>query len=123
MSVAKASNDLAPSGSNGDLPCPTVTLECQAGLQALNAAEDEDEDEDEPVPSGSLVQTTLDVDRDGVDIRLPFFRDLLADTPVPGADAIRSLADWSGVTVVDGQSRGGAAGKKAWDGQAGKLVF
>ncbi|KAJ6563114.1 hypothetical protein DFH09DRAFT_1082603 [Mycena vulgaris] len=61
---------------------PSITPECQAGLEVPNAVDD---DEDDSPPAG-------DVLCDGVDIQLSFFRDLLADKPIERADAIRSLA-------------------------------
>lgn len=68
-------------------------------------------------------QPTLATHRDGVDTRLAFFRDLLSDKPVQGADAIRSLADWSDDTAVDSQSGRKAVAKRTWDGEAEKVVF
>ncbi|KAJ6499800.1 hypothetical protein DFH09DRAFT_1072169 [Mycena vulgaris] len=59
-------------------------------LEVPNAVDD---DEDASPPAGAVSQTTLNVLPDGVHIRLPFFRDLLADKPIEGADAIWSLAD------------------------------
>ncbi|KAJ6604010.1 hypothetical protein B0H10DRAFT_1957500 [Mycena sp. CBHHK59/15] len=47
---------------------------------------------------------------------------LLADKLVEGADAIRSLGDWSEDVVVDARS-GRKATKKTWGGEAEKLVF
>ncbi|KAJ6631857.1 hypothetical protein B0H10DRAFT_1937612 [Mycena sp. CBHHK59/15] len=61
--------------------------------------------------------------RDSVNIQLPLFRDLLADKPVEGVDAIWSLEDWSEDVVVDAQSGRKATKKKTWDGEAEKLVF
>ncbi|KAJ6507624.1 hypothetical protein DFH09DRAFT_1101012 [Mycena vulgaris] len=99
---------------------PSNTPECQAGLEVPNVVDDE---EDDSPPAGAVSQTTLNVPRDGVDIRLPFFRDLLADKPIEGADAIRSLADWSEDIVGGVQGHRKAAGKKVWDGEVEKLVF
>ncbi|KAJ6503049.1 hypothetical protein DFH09DRAFT_1441045 [Mycena vulgaris] len=99
---------------------PSITPECQAGLEVPNAVDD---DEDDSPPAGAVSQTTLNVLRDGVDIRLPFFRDLLADKPIEGADAIRSLADWSEDVVGGVQGHRKAAVKKIWDGEVEKLVF
>ncbi|KAJ7814344.1 hypothetical protein B0H14DRAFT_2604214 [Mycena olivaceomarginata] len=42
--------------------------------------------------------------------------DLLAENPVQGADAIRSLADWSGGSAGSGGSAKTAAGSTSWDG-------
>ncbi|KAJ6465143.1 hypothetical protein DFH09DRAFT_1112751 [Mycena vulgaris] len=82
-----------------------------------------DDVEDDSPPAGAVSQTTLNVLRDGIDIWLPFFRDLLADKPIEGADAIRSLADWSEDVVGGVQGHRKAAGKKIWDGEVEKLVF
>ncbi|KAJ7362703.1 hypothetical protein DFH08DRAFT_1025081 [Mycena albidolilacea] len=48
-----------------------------------------------------LKDNNNNTDRDGIGTRLPFFRDLLSDKLVAGADAIRSLTDWSDSVVVD----------------------
>ncbi|KAJ6529416.1 hypothetical protein DFH09DRAFT_1093993 [Mycena vulgaris] len=101
---------------------PSITPECQAGLEVPNAVDDDEDDEDDSPPA-AVSQTTLNVLRDGVDIRLPFFRDLLADKPIEGADAIRSLADWSEDVVGGVQGHRKATGKKIWDGEVEKLVF
>ncbi|KAJ6560727.1 hypothetical protein B0H10DRAFT_1966841 [Mycena sp. CBHHK59/15] len=100
-------------------PQTTITIECQAGLEALNAVEDNQDEDQSPHPPA---QKELEVHRDGVDIRLPFFRDLLADTPVQGATAIQSLADWSSDGIAQDKSGGTSAGK-AWDVEAEKIVF
>jgi hypothetical protein len=68
-------------------------------------------------------QLTLATHRDSIDTRLAFFRDLLSDKPVQGADTIRSLADWSDDTAVDSQSGRKAVVKRTWDGEAEKVVF
>ncbi|KAJ7822723.1 hypothetical protein B0H14DRAFT_3470499 [Mycena olivaceomarginata] len=56
----------------------------------------------------SVVSHSLEVSfgpsRDGVDITAPFFRDLLADSPVQGADAIRSPADCRNVITMTHES-------------------
>jgi hypothetical protein len=65
---------------------------------------------------------TLEVRHNGVDITLPFFRDLLSDKPVQGADPIHGLAGWS-----EGSAGGVGKGKKrantVWDEEAEKNVF
>ncbi|KAJ7847041.1 ribonuclease H-like domain-containing protein [Mycena leptocephala] len=116
-------DDEAPAAppSVNDAPGLSLTVECQAGLTALNAViEPEGEGGDLSV---GIAETTLAVSRDGVDIRLPFFRDLLSDKPVPGADVIRSLAEWSGESSVDDQKAKNVLGNKFWDGEAEKLRF
>ncbi|KAJ7907499.1 hypothetical protein B0H13DRAFT_2332314 [Mycena leptocephala] len=105
-----------PSEATPAGPHLSITSECEAGLQTLNAVDDDDDQPD--IAAGSLVDTILSQYRDGVDIRLPVFRDLLSDTPVVDADKIRSIAEWSESSVVGAESRGEAAGKKVWDGEA-----
>ncbi|KAJ6599657.1 hypothetical protein B0H10DRAFT_2231148 [Mycena sp. CBHHK59/15] len=109
-------DDEAVPNSAANVPGPSITLECQAGLEALNAEADD-------LAAGTSADTTLAVFRDGVDIRLPFFRDLLAEKPIPGADTIRSLAEWSVDGSVEGQKSTTVAGKKIWDGAAQKIKF
>jgi hypothetical protein len=100
---------------------PSITLECQAGLDALNSVND---DLHNSILAGSTpYQPTLESHRDGVDIRLPFFKDLLSEKPVEGADSIRSLGDWTGIGVVDAPNGRKAATKKVWDAAAEKIVF
>ncbi|KAJ6617773.1 hypothetical protein B0H10DRAFT_2218322 [Mycena sp. CBHHK59/15] len=111
-------NDEAVPNSAANVPGPSITLECQAGLEALNAGAEADD-----LAAGTSADTTLAVFRDGVDIRLPFFRDLLAEKPIPGADTIRSLAEWSVDGSVEGQKSTTVAGKKIWDGAAQKIKF
>ncbi|KAJ7353045.1 hypothetical protein DFH08DRAFT_804628 [Mycena albidolilacea] len=45
------------------------------------------------------------------------------NSPVRGADAIRSLADWSGGSAGSGGSAKAAAGSTSWDGEAEKMEF
>ncbi|KAJ6573675.1 hypothetical protein B0H10DRAFT_2236950 [Mycena sp. CBHHK59/15] len=111
-------DDEAVPNSAANVPGPSITLECQAGLEALNAGAEADD-----LAAGTSADTTLAVFRDGVDIRLPFFRDLLAEKPIPGADTIRSLAEWSVDGSVEGQKSTTVAGKKIWDGAAQKIKF
>ncbi|KAJ7450717.1 hypothetical protein B0H11DRAFT_1928121 [Mycena galericulata] len=99
------------------------SAECEAELAALNDVDDADE---AGGLTGSFSSKILDLCCDGVEITLPFFRDLLADNPVDSADAIRSLSEWSAGVAVDGEKgeKGGkTAGKTAWDGEADKLEF
>ncbi|KAJ6615950.1 hypothetical protein B0H10DRAFT_2253458 [Mycena sp. CBHHK59/15] len=111
-------DDEAVPNSAANVPGPSIMLECQAGLEALNAGAEADD-----LAAGTSADTTLAVFRDGVDIRLPFFRDLLAEKPIPGADTIRSLAEWSVDGSVEGQKSTTVAGKKIWDGAAQKIKF
>ncbi|KAJ6491166.1 hypothetical protein C8R45DRAFT_928993 [Mycena sanguinolenta] len=108
------------SASARPLLAASITIECQAGLTALNAVIEVDAEDGRSV---GAPETTLPVSRDGVDIRLPFFRDLLAEKPVPGANEIRSLAEWSGDGSAEIQKAKSSAGKKFWDGEAEKLKF
>jgi hypothetical protein len=68
-------------------PRVPFTPECEVGLAVLNAADSNHSGE---VDSVSFAAETIATSRDGVDITAPFFKDLLADSPVEGADAIRS---------------------------------
>jgi hypothetical protein len=63
--------------------------------------------------------------RDGVDITAPFFRDLLADKAIPGANDIRSLENWAERAAGSAQSQSGknAAGKSMWQGEVDTLEF
>ncbi|KAF8175066.1 hypothetical protein K438DRAFT_1939776 [Mycena galopus ATCC 62051] len=74
-------------------PWVLFTPECEAGLAVLNAADSNHSGEVDSIFFGA---ETIATSRDGVDITVPFFKDLLANSPVEGADAIRNLADWSG---------------------------
>ncbi|KAJ7844214.1 hypothetical protein B0H14DRAFT_2585282 [Mycena olivaceomarginata] len=65
-----------------------------ARLEVLNA------DADHEKVTIADASTTLEVRRNGVDITLPFFRDLLSDKPVQGADTIHGLAGWSEGSAV-----------------------
>ncbi|KAJ7441275.1 hypothetical protein B0H11DRAFT_1933023 [Mycena galericulata] len=99
------------------------SAECEAGLAALNDVDDADE---AGGLTGSFASKILDLCCDGVEITLPFFRDLLADKPVDSADAIRSLSEWSAGVAVGGEKgkKGGKnGGKMAWDGEADKFEF
>ncbi|KAK7050670.1 hypothetical protein R3P38DRAFT_3174151 [Favolaschia claudopus] len=118
--------DAADGNSSTNTPHLSITPACEAGLEALNNSTDDDY---APATSSSSVfGTTLDTHRDGVDTRLAYFRDLLSDQPVNGADAIRSISDWSEDNVGDsssGRKRAGRkrAGKKAWDGGPENFIF
>ncbi|KAJ6609435.1 hypothetical protein B0H10DRAFT_1954643 [Mycena sp. CBHHK59/15] len=75
-----------------------------------------------PFPTGSEPLPT--VATVGKNAEQPCIRgDLLAQKPIAGADAIRSLADWSGGVVVDVGGRENAAGNTLWDGETEKVVF
>lgn len=83
------------------------SAECEAELAALNDVDDADE---AGSLTGSFASKILDLCCDGVEITLPFFRDLLADNPVDSSDAIRSLSEWSAGVAVDGEK--GKKGEK-----------
>jgi hypothetical protein len=116
--------DLTGDGvSQADKPLEVaISSECEAGLAALDSMNDDDGSDNAP-PPGSVSSSTLPLDRDGVDIRLPFFRDLLSDKPLEGADAIRSLGEWSGVRGLDIGTGGKAAGATVWDAEAELITF
>ncbi|KAJ7083903.1 hypothetical protein C8R44DRAFT_753311 [Mycena epipterygia] len=100
--------------------CGFLHPETEDGLNILSTIDTGDLEDD--VPSHFLQPATLKTQRDGVDITLPFFRHLLSDEPVPGAEAIRSLPDWS----ESGFGTEGArepSGMAVWDGAADKMVF
>jgi hypothetical protein len=105
------------SDSENTRPPLSFTPEWEAGLEALNANADHEK------VTITDASTTLEVRRNGVDITLPFFRDLLSEKPVQGADAIHSLAGCS-----KGSAGGVGKGKKranttVWDEEAPKIIF
>ncbi|KAJ6569104.1 hypothetical protein B0H19DRAFT_1065879 [Mycena capillaripes] len=77
--------------SSNIIPPITRTAACEDGLAAVNFV---DPDDTAPTTSPSFAETEINSRRDGVDITLPFFRDLLSDKPIPGAHEIGSLGDW-----------------------------
>ncbi|KAJ6556123.1 hypothetical protein B0H19DRAFT_1071258 [Mycena capillaripes] len=68
----------------------TRTAGCEDGLAAVNFVH---RDGTAPTTSPSFADTEISSERDGPDINLSFFRDLLSKKPIPGAE-IGSLADW-----------------------------
>ncbi|KAF7372237.1 reverse transcriptase [Mycena venus] len=56
---------------------------------------EEDDDNTTTPPSQSTENTIISSRRNGVDITLPFFRDLFSDAPISGADEVGSLGNWS----------------------------
>ncbi|KAJ6543470.1 hypothetical protein B0H10DRAFT_1970404 [Mycena sp. CBHHK59/15] len=101
-------------------PTVMITPACEAGLAAVNLVEADD------ATSSTLPQftdTTISSRRDGVDIRLPFFHDVLSDKPIPGANEIRSLADWSERATGSTEAGKKAAGDLTWEGEVETLVF
>ncbi|KAJ7837958.1 hypothetical protein B0H14DRAFT_2588871 [Mycena olivaceomarginata] len=67
----------------------SFTPECEAGLEALNVNADHEK------VTIADASTALEVRHNGIDVTLAFFRDLLSEKPVQGADAIHGLAGWS----------------------------
>ncbi|KAJ6630235.1 hypothetical protein B0H10DRAFT_1939024 [Mycena sp. CBHHK59/15] len=90
-------------------------------ITALNAAYSDNTEGGDTITSFSA--TVLDTLCDGVDITLPFFRDLLADKPIEGANANWSLADWSKGGEVNRERGKNALHHMVWDGEAEKVVF
>ncbi|KAJ7769822.1 ribonuclease H-like domain-containing protein [Mycena metata] len=112
---------LGAPAATAETPCTSLSPGCEAGLEALLDTDSDDGNDDATLPKNS--STTLHTLRDGVSITLPFFRDLLADVPVVGANEIRSLADWAGEVSLGVSRQGRAAGKKTWNGEAEKIAF
>ncbi|KAJ6522803.1 hypothetical protein DFH09DRAFT_1330392 [Mycena vulgaris] len=101
-------------------PKDTRTAASEAGLEALNTIDSPDA----PSSSSTAVgATSIDSHNDGVDITLPFFRDLLADKPIPGANVIQSLADWSEKASGSDDKGKKAAGNTTWQGEVAMLKF
>ncbi|KAJ6608146.1 hypothetical protein B0H10DRAFT_2227168 [Mycena sp. CBHHK59/15] len=99
----------------------SFTPETEDGLSVLNTNNNEDSDDDPP--NHFLQPMTLRAQRDGVDITLPFFRDLLLDTPAQGANTLRGLPEWSGTGETNTEAAREAPGKAVWDGEAENMVF
>ncbi|KAJ7448736.1 hypothetical protein FB451DRAFT_1375251, partial [Mycena latifolia] len=70
--------------------CQVCPEDCEAGLAAVKKANETSQLGS--LPLGSLV---FDIELDGVDISMPFFRDCLSDAPVDGADNIKSISTWA----------------------------
>ncbi|KAJ7270344.1 hypothetical protein C8J57DRAFT_1605306 [Mycena rebaudengoi] len=124
MTAEKATRppDTVPSAGTGteNSPVMTISAACEAGLAAVNLPYTEDTD---PAPGSLPAATYLAATRDGVATGLPFFRDLLSDAPIPGADDIRSLANWAKGSQSQDKGKGAAQKKKGWLGDADSLVF
>ncbi|KAJ7215248.1 hypothetical protein C8J57DRAFT_1255530 [Mycena rebaudengoi] len=98
--------------------------ECEAGLAALNSALTDDSGDSALSDLDDLdVEATIPLWRDGVDITLPFFRDLVTDKPVDGANKVSSLSNWSGTAIDSGGNGTRSGGKISWDGEAEKWYF
>jgi hypothetical protein len=89
----KPATQTATTTNSEAVPTVTRTAACELGLAALNC--EEDGNDTTQSPSQSTRSTTMSSRRNGVDITLPFFRDLLSDVPISGADEVVSLGDWS----------------------------
>ncbi|KAJ6603173.1 hypothetical protein B0H10DRAFT_2440555 [Mycena sp. CBHHK59/15] len=105
-----------PFNASDQPPVAQVSDDCEAGLAAVNEIDNSSESGS---PLGSLA---FDIERDGVDITIPFFRDCLSDEPVPGADEIRSLSTWVG-TSGKTASRAKPAARLKFGGEVEELDF
>jgi hypothetical protein len=107
--------------STKSAPTDTRTAASEAGLVALNTIETTDSPSGPSFPA--IGATTIDSHYDGVDITLPFFKDLLSDKPVAGANAIGSLATWS-ERVAASTDKGKKSGRSTtWEGEVDTLEF
>ncbi|KAJ6553716.1 hypothetical protein DFH09DRAFT_1085475 [Mycena vulgaris] len=88
----------------------------RTGLATVNEIDDSSESGS---PLGSLA---FDIERDAVDIIIPFFRDCLSDEPVPGAEEIRSPSTWVG-TSGKTASRAKPAARLKFGGEVEELDF
>ena len=94
--VASTTNGNVPPNASAPTTPPNVkstptdarTVASEARIMALNTIKSADP------PSGSSFPAigAMTIHYDSVDITLPFFKDLLSDKPIAGANAIRSLA-------------------------------
>ncbi|KAK6987730.1 DUF659 family protein [Favolaschia claudopus] len=114
--VQPPSADSAATPGLGD----TRSEASEAGLEAMNAALDQQASEPEP---DVFRETSIASHRDGVDISLPYFRDLLSDKPITGADTVGSLWNWAERDAGDGEKRGRAARNTTWEGELNTLSF
>jgi hypothetical protein len=126
--LLKALPDDIPSGNTHDfigyIPDPEETKDFGSVQSVvshlLGVSFAADSDPTGKVGSVSVAVETIATSRDGIDITAPFFRDLLADSPVQGADAIWSLADWPEGSAGSSGSAKTATGNTSWDGEAEK---
>ncbi|KAJ7440035.1 hypothetical protein FB451DRAFT_1191822 [Mycena latifolia] len=100
------------------LSAAQVTEDCEAGLEAVNEA-------NETSQPGSLLPGSLvfDIELDGVDISMPFFRDCLSDVPVDGADNIKSLSTWAVTSGKKGSKSAQPAPTMKFGGKVEELNF
>ncbi|KAJ6528165.1 hypothetical protein B0H19DRAFT_1274963 [Mycena capillaripes] len=112
--VAVATTDATANST----PKVTRTVACEAGLTAVNTVDPADS-----VPSTVSGEKTFSSYRDGVDITAPFFRDLLADKPIAGADVVGILAN-SAERAAGGMDNGKKrSGNTTWEGEVDTLKF
>ncbi|KAJ7279167.1 hypothetical protein C8J57DRAFT_1502985 [Mycena rebaudengoi] len=115
---------VAGTGTEGEEPRVSFTPECEAGLAALNSAlTDDSGDSALSDLDDSDVEATIPLRHDSVDVTLPFFRDLLTDKPVDGANKVTSLSNWSGPAIDSGGNGTRSGGKISWDGEAEKMYI
>ncbi|KAJ7272324.1 hypothetical protein C8J57DRAFT_1467796 [Mycena rebaudengoi] len=98
-------------------PTVEITAACEAGLAAVNLV---DSGATTTPTLSQVADTTIDFQRDGVDITMPFFRDVLSDKPVAGANEIGSISDWSGRAAAGAEDSRRAAGDLTWTGERPK---
>ncbi|KAJ6543417.1 hypothetical protein DFH09DRAFT_1367992 [Mycena vulgaris] len=82
-----------PAADSEKAPNVAGSAASDLGLAALNMVDVENTSSS---TSATVVPTSISSNRDGVHIIAPFFRDLIANKAIPGANENRSLADWSG---------------------------
>ncbi|KAJ6477808.1 hypothetical protein DFH09DRAFT_1108575 [Mycena vulgaris] len=102
----------------------SLTPETEDRLSVLNTDDTDDtEGSDDDPPNHFLQPMTLRAQCDGVNITLPFFRDLLSGILVQGANTIRGLPDWSGTGETNTEAAREAPGKAVWDGRPKTRCF
>ncbi|KAJ7256333.1 ribonuclease H-like domain-containing protein [Mycena rebaudengoi] len=121
MTSEKAASPEVPATNRATETTPrlTITSACEAGLAAINSSDTDEGDLTSPALDGD---SFLAATRDGVDTGLPFFRDLLVDAPIAGANDIRSLGNWADGSPLTEKGREVAA-KKTWAGEVDLLEF
>jgi hypothetical protein len=117
----KPATQTATTTNSEAVPTVTRTAACELGLAALNC--EEDGNDTTQSPSQSTRSTTMSSRRNGVDITLPFFRDLLSDVPISGADEVVSLGDWSKRAAGSSNSKKKVSRAATWEGEVDTLVL
>ncbi|KAJ7023185.1 ribonuclease H-like domain-containing protein [Mycena alexandri] len=105
--------------SDVDSDAPLNAEVSDAAVEGL-AAVNELDTEGASSPPG---ETHFETAKDGVDLTIPFFRDLLSDEPVVGADKIGSLSDWAARSKKTRGTASRAAPTMTFDGEVEELVF